>query len=229
MQIISCDGDSYVLIWALRRPPSDTGVEGGEAFPPAEEPLQQRVKSTGAGWTKLKLQSALPASVTATGKYSPAVGKYQSLDKSWKPVQKIKFLKPHGAVMAHSRQEDEQLFRVLITSMCVVVHPEMQLAMGRKDSAAVMTLQVRKTLCRRSLQLSFHVSPFPGLYLQRKAPEEERKKTKDGGVDFKGKGSIMPKPKPRSRSRSRSSSGDSSKVAPATGWWRSARLFWVQV
>ena len=52
--------------------------------------LIYRVKSTGAGWTKLKLQSALPASVTATGKYSPAVGKYQSLDKTWKPVQKIK-------------------------------------------------------------------------------------------------------------------------------------------
>ena len=39
--------------------------------------------------------------------------------------------------MAHSRQEDEQLFRVLITSLCVVDHPEMQLAMGRKDSTII--------------------------------------------------------------------------------------------
>ncbi len=49
-----------------------------------------RSKPSGAGWTKLKLQSALPASVTSSGKYSPAVGKYQGLDKQWKPVQKIK-------------------------------------------------------------------------------------------------------------------------------------------
>ncbi len=117
-----------------------------------------RVKSTGAGWTKLKLQSALPASVTATGKYSPAIGKYQTLDKTWKPVHKIRFLKPHGAVLAHSRNEDDQLFRVLITSMCVVDHPELQMAMGRKDSTVT------------------------GL-----APPDPRGKKKDP-VDFKGKG-----------------------------------------
>lgn len=80
------------------------------------------------GWSKLKLQSALPASVTSTGKYSPATGKYSQLNKVWKPVHKICFLAP-GA------KQDDDLFQVLITSLCVIDRPDLILA--RKDSSVL--------------------------------------------------------------------------------------------
>ena len=75
-QVISCDGDRYVLIWALRKAPTDDGVDSDFG-----DDIKSKSTSGSVGWSKLKLQSALPASLVSAGKYSPAIGKYEQLNK----------------------------------------------------------------------------------------------------------------------------------------------------
>ena len=67
-------------------------------------------KPDGVGWQKLKLQSTLPGAPSSGGKkYSPAVGKYESLNKVWRPVHKICFLNPYS-------KHDDELFQVRLRS-----------------------------------------------------------------------------------------------------------------
>ncbi len=91
VQAISCDCDGYVLIWALRKHQVDSMTESAAAEAAAvTTTTEPRIKSLSANWHKVKLQSALPASVTSTKKFSPAIGQYESLDKIWRPVHKIR-------------------------------------------------------------------------------------------------------------------------------------------
>ncbi len=143
IQLISCDGDRYVLIWAMRRPPADSAdddkaPEAVDDSTSAASNASKRVKSTGAGWEKLKLQSALPASISssASKKYSPAVGKYESLNKIWRPVHKICFLNPRPR---RPGQDLDEMFHVLITSLIVIDRPDLAGVHTRKDSVVEAT------------------------------------------------------------------------------------------
>jgi hypothetical protein len=107
IQLISCGGDKTVLIWALKRPHSDDGVDD-ETSLASTEVTMKATPPPGLGWAKLKLQSAVPAHVSRPGakKYSPAVGKYEYLNKIWRPVHRICFLDPTII------KNDKELFKV---------------------------------------------------------------------------------------------------------------------
>jgi hypothetical protein len=136
-----------MFVVLLHRAPTDDGVDSDleeELLQPNKAP-----KSSGAGWEKLKLQSPLPASLTSAGsKYSPAVGKYESLNKVWRPVHKICFCFANPYTRLTATEDD--LFQVLITSMCVVDRPD--LMMARKDSMAAVKEYKEPMMARKEAQ-----------------------------------------------------------------------------
>lgn len=125
VQLISCDADSNVLIWALRKPPAEDGIDSSDV----EDELASKRKSSSSGWEKLKLQSALPASISTGKKYSPAIGKYEPLNRIWRPVHRICFVDP-------KYKFEEQLLTTTITSVSVIDRPDL-IVFSRKDSTVV--------------------------------------------------------------------------------------------
>ena len=132
IQAISCDADSYVLIWALRKPPTDDLIDTSDVEDElaANGSAKSGSKSKAAsGWEKLKLQSALPASITTGRRYSPAVGRYEPLNKIWRPVHRIVFVDP----FSKAPDGEEELFKTVITSLSVLDRPDL-IVLNRKDS-----------------------------------------------------------------------------------------------
>ncbi|TRY75281.1 hypothetical protein TCAL_00687, partial [Tigriopus californicus] len=125
LQLISCDADSNVLIWALRKPPAEDGIDSSDV----EDELAGKRKASSSGWEKLKLQSALPASISTGKKYSPAIGKYEPLNRVWRPVHRICFIDP-------KLKFEEQLLTTTITSVSVIDRPDL-IIFSRKDSTIV--------------------------------------------------------------------------------------------